>query len=471
MTTKLFQAVSRIPSKFRWCLTGTPIQNKLEDLASLVAFIQLSPLHTLTEFRKHIITPLLKERDQGLNNLRVLLDSICLRRTKGLLNLPDVFDEDRRIDFTLAEEVFYNETQANMIAKVKEHDGRGQNSKDFFGIFQLQLQLRRLCNHGTFPKSLSRFPIEDIQFDPEQAFELLREKGMTQCAYCNLVIEGINEIEDEQSGSFTVCGHLLCAECAPKYKVELRDIPGTGYQCSLCMRKVPENFIAGSSLDIEENRSNLPPTLFPFDDNSISSKVNALINDLIINTNEGKRYEFYPILKTTCLYQLSIVFSCWTRSLDLVAQHLSVRQMNYARIDGTYSLRQRQKILGDYHSDMNTSILLMTTGTGAVGLEIPPSELDSSELTPLDRLNLTIANYVYILEPQWNPMVESQAISRVSRLNQTRNVHVIRYIVNGTVEEVSSILSYEMLADMVNTGNAISASQETRFRKAWMEGE
>jgi SWI/SNF-related matrix-associated actin-dependent regulator of chromatin subfamily A3 len=43
---------------------------------------------------------------------------------------------------------------------------------------------------------------------------------------------------------------------------------------------------------------------------------------------------------------------------------------------------------------------------------------------------------VYLLEPQWNPMVESQAIGRVLRLGQERNVRVVRYIMKGTVEEV-----------------------------------
>ena len=52
-------------------------------------------------------------------------------------------------------------------------------------------------------------------------------------------------------------------------------------------------------------------------------------------------------------------------------------------------------------------------------------------------LNLTMANFVYILEPQWNPMVEDQAIARVLRLGQTTEVKVVRYIVRGTIEEVS----------------------------------
>lgn len=137
-----------------------------------------------------------------------------------------------------------------------------------------------------------------------------------------------------------------------------------------------------------------------FAEGGISSKVTALIHDIKNKSTEGK----------------SIVFSCWTRSLDLVAHHLSLQNINFARIDGSYSLSQRQKILDTYESDEQTRILLMTTGTGAVGL------------------NLTVANCVYLLEPQWNPMVEKQAIARVLRLGQHRDVKVMRYFVNETYE-------------------------------------
>jgi hypothetical protein len=52
------------------------------------------------------------------------------------------------------------------------------------------------------------------------------------------------------------------------------------------------------------------------------------------------------------------------------------------------------------------------------------------------RLNLTVANRVYIIEPQWNPTVESQATGRVMRIGQQKQVHVTRYIVKNSIEEV-----------------------------------
>jgi SWI/SNF-related matrix-associated actin-dependent regulator of chromatin subfamily A3 len=57
-------------------------------------------------------------------------------------------------------------------------------------------------------------------------------------------------------------------------------------------------------------------------------------------------------------------------------------------------------------------------------------------LTVCDRLNLAIASRIYLLEPQWNPSIESQAIGRALRLGQVGQVSIIRYIMMHTVEEV-----------------------------------
>jgi SNF2 family DNA or RNA helicase len=52
-------------------------------------------------------------------------------------------------------------------------------------------------------------------------------------------------------------------------------------------------------------------------------------------------------------------------------------------------------------------------------------------------LNLTVANCVHLVEPQWNPAVEEQAVARVLRIGQTREVTVFRYVTMNTIEQVS----------------------------------
>lgn len=69
----------------------------------------------------------------------------------------------------------------------------------------------------------------------------------------------------------------------------------------------------------------------------------------------------------------------------------------------------------------------------------------------LHRLNLAVATRIYLLEPQWNPSIESQAIGRALRLGQTDQVVIIRYIMKDTIEEVRlrlRSLSFRLLIDL-----------------------
>lgn len=94
----------------------------------------------------------------------------------------------------------------------------------------------------------------------------------------------------------------------------------------------------------------------------------------------------------------------------------------------------------------------------------------------LDRLNLTMASRLHILEPQWNPSIEAQAIGRVFRLGQKKNVVITRYIVRNTVEEVqdpyplnrSGILKALLIRYFAV--HSIAADQEDSTRHARLAG-
>jgi hypothetical protein len=65
----------------------------------------------------------------------------------------------------------------------------------------------------------------------------------------------------------------------------------------------------------------------------------------------------------------SIIFSCWTRTLNLIASFLDQDSVNFERIDGECPLPRRQKILDDFRTNSTIPVLIMTTGTGAYGYE------------------------------------------------------------------------------------------------------
>jgi SWI/SNF-related matrix-associated actin-dependent regulator of chromatin subfamily A3 len=134
----------------------------------------------------------------------------------------------------------------------------------------------------------------------------------------------------------------------------------------------------------------------------------------------------------------------------LISVHLTKQRVLHQRIDGDQNLAERQRNMDRFISDARLPILLMSTGVGAFGSVAVPTEdgMKTRRLTrATNRLNLTAANRVYIIEPQWNPSVETQAIGRVVRLGQDRDVHVTRYLVYGTVEIVSSVAALSLVAE------------------------
>ncbi|ROV93846.1 hypothetical protein VMCG_08825 [Cytospora schulzeri] len=104
-------------------------------------------------------------------------------------------------------------------------------------------------------------------------------------------------------------------------------------------------------------------------------------------------------------------------TLHVLALLLGRAGMSYLQVDGDTSYIDRSHRLRAFKENPNVRVLLMTIETGAVGL------------------NLTVANHVHIVEPQWNPSVEEQAIARALRMGQTREVTVFRYVLQNTVEQ------------------------------------
>jgi SNF2 family DNA or RNA helicase len=81
-----------------------------------------------------------------------------------------------------------------------------------------------------------------------------------------------------------------------------------------------------------------------------------------------KNRKFKPIHVVQKLtYPYSIIFSCWTRSLDLVGIFLKSRDIDFVRIDGTDPINRRKWKLENFQKQPELKILLMTTGTGSIG--------------------------------------------------------------------------------------------------------
>ncbi len=153
-----------------------------------------------------------------------------------------------------------------------------------------------------------------------------------------------------------------------------------------------------------------------------SAKLEALIEHLLDVTESGHR---------------ALVFSQFTSLLAIVKSRLEREGIRYEYLDG--QTRDRERRVRRFQDDDSIPVFLISLKAGGVGL------------------NLTAADYCFILDPWWNPAVEAQAIARAHRIGQTRPVFAYRLIARGTVEEKILQLqaSKRGLADaIVNADNA-----------------
>jgi SNF2 family DNA or RNA helicase len=110
----------------------------------------------------------------------------------------------------------------------------------------------------------------------------------------------------------------------------------------------------------------------------------------------------------------AIVFSQWIEPLELIAKVLA--PYGPLLYHGKIPQRERQPILDRFKADPSRHVLLMSYGTGSVGL------------------NLQFTNYVFLFDRWWNPAIEDQAINRAHRLGQKETVFVTRFVSQGTIE-------------------------------------
>ncbi len=142
----------------RWCLSGTPIQNSMEDLRALLQFIQLDPFTSRSIFERTILQPIQSDPEKGTRYLRVLLGAVCLRRGPCYIDLPPGKDEQILVPLHHDE----IEEQSHILNGCKEQFeqvvSRKSSLKKYSILFSTILKLRRLCSHGTLRQDMLLIP-------------------------------------------------------------------------------------------------------------------------------------------------------------------------------------------------------------------------------------------------------------------------------------------------------------------------
>ncbi|NDA62235.1 MAG: helicase SNF2 [Chitinophagia bacterium] len=113
----------------------------------------------------------------------------------------------------------------------------------------------------------------------------------------------------------------------------------------------------------------------------------------------------------------ALIFSQFLGMLSLIKEKMKELGVAFEYFDGSSTVQERERAIRRFQEDDNCRVFLISLKAGGVGL------------------NLTAADYVYIVDPWWNPAVEQQAIDRTHRIGQTKNIFAYRMICTDTVED------------------------------------
>ncbi|XP_020158013.1 DNA repair protein RAD5A [Aegilops tauschii subsp. strangulata] len=407
------QAAAALTADRRWCLTGTPIQNNLEDLYSLFRFLKVEPWRNWALWNKLVQKPFEEGDERGLKLVQTILKPVMLRRTKHstdkegrpILTLPPANIEVKYCDLSESEKDFYEALFRRSKVKFDQFVEQGKVLHNYASILELLLRLRQCCDHpflvmsrgdtqefADLNKLAKRFlhgGNSNVNGDssslPSKAYieEVVQElqKGEGECPIC---------LEAFEDAVLTPCAHRLCRECI----LSSWQSPSAGL-CPVCRKSMTKQDLITAptnsrfQVDVEKNWVE-------------SSKISFLLQELESLRSSGAK---------------SIVFSQWTAFLDLLEIPLSRHGISFTRLDGTLNLQQRERVIREFSEDKRILVLLMSLKAGGVGI------------------NLTAASNAFVMDPWWNPAVEEQAVMRIHRIGQTKSVSIKRFIVKGTVEE------------------------------------
>ncbi len=157
--------------------------------------------------------------------------------------------------------------------------------------------------------------------------------------------------------------------------------------------------------------------------------------------DSGKFQEIFMMLENLMAENHKVlIFSSFVKHLELIEQQIKVFGWKYSKLTGQTT--KREEVIRQFQEDPQNRIFLISLKAGGVGL------------------NLTEADYVFIIDPWWNPAAENQAINRAHRIGQDKHVFVYRFITENSIEEKIQLLKNRksLLADkFINSNNPFTA--------------
>ncbi|KAL2136376.1 hypothetical protein VTI74DRAFT_4020 [Chaetomium olivicolor] len=440
-TTMTAKACFALKVTYRWCLSGTPLQNRIGEFFSLIRFLNIRPFscylckqcpcstlewqmnddnqcttcgHTglqhVSVFNQELLNPIQKYGNSGagaaaFKKLRILTDRIMLRRLKkdhtDSMELPVKEINVERQFFGEEENDFANSIMTNGQRKFDTYVASGVLLNNYANIFGLIMQMRQVADH------------------PDLILKKNSEGGQNilVCSICD---------EPAEDAIRSRCRHDFCRTCVRSYLNSTTDP-----NCPQC--HIPLS-IDLEQVEIEQDEALVKKSSIinriKMENWTSSSKIELLVHELHKLRSDNASHK-------------SIIFSQFTTMLQLIEWRLRRAGITTVMLDGSMTPAQRQASIEHFMSNVDVECFLVSLKAGGVAL------------------NLTEASHVFIVDPWWNPAAEWQSADRCHRIGQTRPCTITRLCIEDSVES-RMVLLQEKKTNMINsTINADDAAMDS----------
>lgn len=403
-----------------------------------------------------------------MKQLRVLVKSVCLRRTKKtkidgqpILQLPPKVIEKIHVIFNEEEKGLYEELNSDSQNQIRKYLNAGTLGKNYSHVLVLLLRLRQACDHPLLIKG----------FNAENSTVI---QGVDLVANAKLLddqtVERIKNNKDDDDGTCPICmdspenpviyipcGHSSCSECFAKISdpTLLAHQDSALVKCQNCRGEVDPTKVTDA---VSFNKAHVSGAESPEVEESEQSEDTDSESDSDTETdgsgkkrkkkslaelrtaaqrNKAEKRKYFrrlekhwtPSAKITKAIEIlqanedrgvgdkTIIFSQFTSLLDLLEVPIAREGWGWVRFDGTMNVHDRNAAVASFTDNPDCRIMLVSLKAGNAGL------------------NLIAASHVILFDPFWNPYVEDQAIDRAHRIGQTKDVFVHRLLIEGTVED------------------------------------
>ncbi|KAJ5349283.1 SNF2-related protein [Penicillium brevicompactum] len=517
-------ACCRLNSTYRWCLTGTPMMNRLEDFQSLLGFLRIKPYNNPKKFKQDFVSRIKSGwgGEDVMKQLRVLVKSVCLRRTKAskidgepILQLPPKVTEKVHVLFDEKESQVYGQLDTNTQRQINRLLDAGTLGRNYSHVLVLLLRLRQACCHPLLMKEFRSDAAASAATSAPGVDKIANAKLLTA-----VVVQRIMSNDDEESGTCPVCmdsvenatiyipcGHHVCSECwirisdsAGANVVNLDD--DTVIKCQNCRGPVdPKKLTDTVSFKKVHDPTSVPEpetteevAADAEDSEATASSTESSDSDSDTEGGESStKKKSLAELRTASLKNkaekkkyLRRLEKTWFPS-SKITKTLEILQANEDRGQGekTIIFSQFTSLLDLLQVPLDRNGWNSTRFDGSMNLKERNDAVTTFTNDPNCKimlvslkagnsgLNLVAASHIIMFDPFWNPYIEDQAVDRAHRIGQVREVFVHRLLIEGTVEDRIVTLQdqkRELISGALDEGGTMNVSRLDTRELAYLFG-